>query len=242
MSLFNPETYDESTGLFPNDEKAKVVAAACVRYDYNGKQPTPAPCVKLSLIGEGMEKAVDQYWGVGKSEDWAPSPDGKKMIPVGKRQALHKSTNMAMLGMSLHGAGFPEELEAACDEDITNIVGLSAHWVRTKVKREGLKDAAGNDKEFEVLLVTQIYALPGEGDVPASSGGNVEAKATAAVLRYVAAAGKKGVKKNDLPMLVFQDAELENDPDKNAILTALLTDTVLAAGPWDYADGVVKAA
>jgi len=243
MGLFNPNEFDDSTGLFPNDEDAEVVGAAVVRYDYNGKRVPAVPAIELSLMGGDLEKPVKQYFGVGKAEDWAPSPEGKALIAVGKRQQLHASTNAAMLFKSMYEAGVPADLLDAASVDITKLVGLRAHWVRAKIRREGLKDDAGKEKEgFEVLLVTAIVALPGEAGT-VGAGSPVAAKAQAAVLKFVAAAGKKGVKKADIPALVLGDAELAADPDCNAVLTLLVKDdTFLAAGPWSFAGGVLKAA
>jgi hypothetical protein len=237
MGLFNPKTYDESTGLFPNDERAKIVDATCVRFDYNGKQ-TPIPAVELLLIGEGMTTPVKQYFGVGKAEDWSPSPDGTTFIATGKRRSIHAQTNFALLGKSLAAAGVPDEILDS--ESVKALIGIDAHWVRTKIKREGLKDAEGKEKDFEALVVTSIYALIGDDAAPPTDTALVD-KANAAILRYVAAAGKKGVKKADLPMLVIQDAELASDPDRNDLMAMMVQDdSFLTAGPWEFTNGVIK--
>jgi hypothetical protein len=249
MGLFNPKNADDSTGLWPNDDRAKIIDAKCVMNDYNGTKP-PSPAIMLTLTGEGVEKPVTNYYGVGKTEEWKPSLDGKTMIPIGKRRQMHVSTNAIMLYKSLAVAGVPDEIIDA--DDVTALIGIDAHWVRTKVKREGLEDKnlkeGEKQKPFEVCVVTQIYALPGEagGAGPSAAvavAGGLADKAKEAVLRYVEAAGKKGVKKSDLPMLVIQDATLAADPDRNEVMSLLVKDdSFLAAGPWTFASGVIKAA
>lgn len=243
MGLYNPAEFDESTGLFPNDEDAKIIGAAIVRYDYNGKQATPVPCIRLDLVGEDTDKPVEQYFGVGKAEDWAPSADGKKLNAIGKRTRLHKSSNAAMLFKSMYEAGVPVELLDAASEDITALVGLEAHWVRAKIRREGLKDKDGKDKEFEALMVTQVVSLPGDASTGAKGGVAVADKATAAILKFVASNGKKGVKKADLPTMVLGDADLMSDPDRDKMLALMITDDAfLANGPWEFKSGTIKAA
>ena len=122
------------------------------------------------------------------------------------------------------------------------MVGLKAHWIRTKVERKSLKKD-DDAKAFESLIVSALVSLPGEGGAAASAGGSaVTDKAIAAVEKFLAAAGKKGVKKADLPVMVLGDAELLADPDRDAILTMMVTDdSFLNAGPWKFSGGVIKA-
>ena len=248
MGMFNPKEYDESTGLWPNDDVAKVVGAACVLYDYNGKQPTPVPCLRLDLMGEGVEKPVQQYFGVGKAEDWAPSPDGKSFIPIGKRRMLHTSTNAAFLFKSMHSAGVPEDLLDRVSEDVAALVGLVARFVRTSVKREGLKDAAGKEKNFEVLVVTEVVSLPGEAPTAAVAVDDALAdKTRGAILGFIAKAKGGKIKKADIPSLIFSDPALLADPMRNDIINLLVSDdnflkVMAAEGMWSFDGGIIAKA
>jgi len=248
MGMFNPKEYDESTGLWPNDDIAKVVGAAAVSYDYNGKQPKAVPCLKLELMGEGVEKPVLQYFGVGKSEDWAPSPDGKSFIAIGKRRMLHASTNAAFLFKSMHAAGVPEDLLDKISADVTALVGFTGRFVRTAIKREGLKDAEGKEKSFEILVVTEVVALPGEA--PANSAavdGELNMATQAAIMGFIAKAKGGKVKKADLPSLIFGDPALLAHPKRNEMINLLVADdNFLAAGAaeklWSFDGGIIAKA
>jgi hypothetical protein len=250
MGMFNPKEYDESTGLWPNDDIAKIVGAACVSYDYNGKQPKAVPCLKLDLMGEGLDKPVIQYFGVGKAEDWAPSPDGKSFIAIGKRRMLHASTNAAYLFKSMHSAGVPEDLLDKASGDVTALVGFSGRFVRTAIKREGLKDAEGKDKAFEVLVVTEVINLPGEEAAegpPATDTQALTDKTLAAVLKFLAAAKSGKVKKADLPSLIFADPALLADPQRNELINLLVADDKFLTGGaaqklWAFEGGVISKA
>ena len=251
MPLFNPENYDSSTGLWPNDDVAKVVGAAIMLYDYNGKRANKVPVIELTLGGrveDGKEMPpVKQYWGLGKAEDWAPTPDGKGVIAIGKRKGLHASTNAAMLFNSLLTAGMPIDMINGADSDITALVGLKARFIRSKITREGLKDDAGKDKDFEVVLVTEIVTLPGEegeggGGAATEVKAGIQLKATAAVLKFIAETKSGKVKKADLPSKVFADPELLADTDRNEIVNLMVADdTFLTAGPWKFEGGVLSA-
>jgi len=248
MGMFNPKEYDESTGLWPNDDIAKVVGAACVSYDYNGKQPKAVPCLKLELTGEDVEKPVIQYFGVGKAEDWAPSPDGRSFTAIGKRRMLHASSNAAYLFKSMHAAGVPEDLLDTVSADVTALVGLTARFVRTAIKREGLKDAEGKEKSFEILVVTEVVALPGEEGVDAApSDGELDGATKAAILGFIDKAKGGKVKKADLPSLVFGDPALLAHPKRNEMINLLVADdNFLAAGAaqglWSYLGGILAKA
>jgi len=248
MGMFNPKEYDESTGLWPNDDIAKVVAASTTSYDYNGKQPKAVPCLKLDLMGEGVDKPVSQYFGVGKAEDWAPSPDGKSFIAIGKRRMLHASTNAAFLFKSMHAAGFPEDMLDKVSEDVGVLVGLEARFVRTAIKREGLKDAEGKEKSFEILVITEIINLPGETATPAAAAaanGELTIATQTAVAGFVAKAKGGKVKKADLPSLFFSDPVLLAHPMRNEMINLLVADdNFLTAGAgeglWGFDGGVIS--
>jgi hypothetical protein len=249
MGMFNPKEYDESTGLWPNDDIAKVVGAAAVSYDYNGKQPKAVPCLKLDLIGEGVDKPVMQYFGVGKAEDWAPSPDGKSFIAIGKRRMLHASTNAAFLFKSMHAAGMPEDMLDKASNDVSALIGLTARFVRTAIKREGLKDADGKEKSFEILVVTEIVSLPGEeAAAPAAVvDGELNMATQGAIMGFIAKAKGGKVKKADLPSLIFGDPVLLAHPKRNEMINLLVADdNFLIAGSveklWAFDGGVISKA
>jgi hypothetical protein len=240
MGLFNPNEYDTSTGLFPNDDDAEVVGAAVVRWDYNGKQATPTPAVRLDFMGGDLDSPVSQYFGLGKAEDWAPTTDGKGLQAIGKRQSIHQNTKAAMLFKSMYEAGVPIEFLDSLDKDVTALVGLKGHWVRAKIRHVGLKTETGEDKVSEAVLMTSLLALPGEAGTP-QVGSSLNSKATEWIQGFLGNAGKKGVKKADLPALIL--TSYATDPDCNDILTMVVKDdSFLNAGPWEFDSGVIKGA
>jgi hypothetical protein len=243
MGLLNPNEYDTTTGLFPQDDRAKIVGAKIVRFDYNGTVTPAIPSIALDLLGEGAEKPITEHWGVGKAEDWQPSPDGKKLVAIGKRKMIHANTKAAMMFKSMIGVGVPLDLLDAASEDVTKLVGMDVHWVRTKVTYEGMKDKATGvkgSKDGEVVLVTELYALPGEEAGTVAAGG-LNDKAIAAISRLLGAAKGGKIKKADIPTLFFSDPELAADPQRNDMMGLLMADdAVLNAGPWKFEGGVIS--
>jgi hypothetical protein len=127
------------------------------------------------------------------------------------------------------------------------MVGFTGRFVRTSIKREGLKDAEGKDKAFEVLVVTEVVSLPGEEAAPAAApvDNNLNVKVQTAILDFIAKAKGGKVKKADLPSLIFGDPVLLADPQRNDIINMLVADdNFLTAGVaeklWAFSGGVIS--
>ena len=160
-----------SGGLF-DDRTCTWENAAFVMYNYNDTQKnTPALQIDLVVPGEDVHT---QYYSVGSPEFWAPSPDGKWIVPVGSEQQIRKGSNLNILMKSMKEAGYPMSLLAKRDISVVN--GLVAHMRRKAVAgREDMRQQSGaqsqkrrgaDGKEYEkdnkVLLVERIVSLPGE--------------------------------------------------------------------------------
>lgn len=255
---------DMTEGGLLDDFTATWTKVSFEMFDYQGKSQ-PAPALKVTMTMEDGETA-EQYWSVGSSKDWIPSKDGKQLVAVGSATGLRKSSNAAILLLSLVNAGFPGE---KIGNDASVFEGMVAHHVRVPApKREGLggpprTDNQGRVREATILTVSEVKKLPWEAATGAadakpkaarkpkaaaakaeeseSSGGgsdDVAAKATAFVMECLAEAGDSGVIKKDLPTMAFK--KLAQDPDRNTIVQLVFKDDFLNSGPWTYADGTVK--
>jgi hypothetical protein len=140
-------------------------------YNYGGKSD-PAPCLGADLITGAEikpEDVVRQYWSCGSAENWEPSEDGARLVPVGGDTELRKSTNLFMLLKSLKEAGFP--MAQLADGNVTVLNGLKAHMRRIDAPKRGnmpvqspRRGASGKEYERDnkVLCVEKIIALPSE--------------------------------------------------------------------------------
>jgi hypothetical protein len=182
----------EATGLL-NDIDAKITAAVFEMYDYGGDYDEN-PALHLTLEDEDGNEH-EQYWSAGSSERLLPNDDGTKLIPAEGKKAkgTGKKTNLFKLLQSLEKADFDFD-KADIDSDITNLVGLEAHWERIP---SGSKKDDGSDAD--VLVVTEIKKNPWD------KGGKSKPKKD-----DKKASTKKGKKDED------EDEEEEEDEDEDS--------------------------
>jgi hypothetical protein len=232
--LFNPKNAVE--GGFFNNFDGTIVGAEYVRTDYAGKQTEKVPVLQLTIQNdeEPDVKPFFSSYKVGKAEDWAPSPDGKSMMNIGKA-GLNTNSSIMLLTKHMEVVGVPEEILDSIDEDVTKLVGLKVHWENLE---RSFDDKGGNKVSYKVLVPTSLIALPGENAAAPTANPNLSL-ATARVGAYIGAAKKKTVNKADLVSLVLSDGEIEAGI-KNDVIKLVIEDSFLTAGPWKYEGGVLK--
>jgi len=219
-------------------------------WDYNGTLPlSPALKVVMSLDDE-TEAA--QYFSCGKAEDWTPSKDGKKLVPIGGARGLSKSCNFMILLDSLIKADFPED---KIGDDCSVFEGLEAHMIRVAApKRPGLAPAKaradGRTYERTNLVVDKILKLPwekkGTTGKDASKKGEgasdeVAEKTTAAILEIIGDLDKP-ITKQQLAGKVHTKLSKEKDKDAMAAAQLANKDEFLSNGPWSFERGMISQA
>ena len=252
---------DMVEGGLLDDVVATVVEARFVMWDYDGKSDSgDVPLLKCTLATDD-DHEVDQYWSAGSAKDWAPSADGKRLIPVGNAKGINLRSNLGVFLTSAINAGFPPE---KLEDDISVLDGMVAHFIQVAApKRSGLPVRAREDgREFEktILTVDEISKLPwekgkggkskttsksGKGKAASSSkdagDGEVEAKAEEVIVLGLAEAEDAGLKKKELPGLVLKYAK---DFSGRTKLLKVIYDEDFLTGedrPWVYEDGVITA-
>lgn len=214
-------------------------------FNYGGKGPS-TPAFTLDLESEEGDP-VTQMWSVGNAEDWAPSKDGSKIIPIGKAAKLSKSSNFFQLIKSLKDAGFPEE---KIEDDVTVYEGMKCLMVRVPApERKGLTQTP---KKFEatILLVDKVITLPWEEEKGKSKGGKTgdvadenSVKATEVIME-VLSENPKGIDRMRLAGEVYKKLKAEKTDMANInVITKLIggkDEGFLESGPWTYEKGVVN--
>lgn len=233
--LLNPKSFVEG-GIF-DDFDGTIVGIKFDRTDYAGTRQDKVPALVVTYRNDDEEgsKPFTNHYGVGAAEDWAPSPDGETLLPLGGKAGLKDSCNTAIYTKHLEVVGVPEELLEAASVKISALIGLKAHW--QNITRE-FNFKEGN-KTSKVLVATRLIALPGEAAAEAPVANPLAALATARVAAYIAAAKKKAVNKADLVSLILNDAEVAGG-DKNELIKLAIDDAFLTAGPWKYEGGTLK--
>lgn len=166
----NPNDMATGGGLLDNI-RATIVEAKFEMTDYGGRSPSKRPAAHLILEEPDGERHEDQWWSVGKPEEWMPSDDGAYIIPTGLRKQIHVSSKFGMLTQSALNCGFPED---KFDPDIGFLVGTEAHFQQVATGREKKKSKDGS-REYEdtALCMAEIFKFPWEkaGAKSAGAGG-----------------------------------------------------------------------
>lgn len=225
---------EASEGLL-DDVSVEWVKVKFTTWDYQGKAAATVPALCVSLKTTEGEEA-DQYYSMGRADDWVPSDDGKRLLPVGRASKLSKSSNGMLLLGSLIDAGFPED---KITDDCSVFQGLECHMLRQKQpKRTGLEGARA---DATILLVSEIHKLPWEkaksapakGKKAEEKGGDevdVTAEATDAVLQVLAE--EESVTKKQIATKVFKI--VKSHPQKSAITSLVYSNEFLESGPWEF--------
>lgn len=250
----NPQ--DAVSGGLLDDANVTWEEVSFVMWDYGGKtsEPVPALCVKMK-DEDGEEH--EQYWSIGRAQDWVPSEDGKELVAVGQKTGLNSNSNGMILLESLINAGFPED---QLGERVDALEGLKAHMIRVAApSRPGLgnqQDQQGNPRT--ILTVDEIIQLPGEskakGKGKGKGGGKAKSQAKSQAANEQSQASDDELKekatntimeilgeedgpveKKKLPTKIFN--KIKNDGDRNEVVKLAYNDEFLGDGPWTYENG-----
>lgn len=257
-SMFAPSSFAVGGGLL-DDVDVVVKEASIAMFDYAGTRPDAVPAILFKLgVKDGED--VDQYFTVGKSSDWMPSEDGTKLVAIGKATQLNMSSNGAIMLKSIVDAGFPE---GKISDDITCFQGMEGHVMRVPAPKRGLAKAPRADgKVYEdtILVFATITKLPWEKkaaagkapakgkaapapaaaeEAPEDEEGEVSLEdRTQAILLEILGDNPNGIKKQELPGLIFKKVGAA-DPQRTAMLQLAFKDEFLRSGPWSFDKGKI---
>lgn len=207
--------------------------------EYTGKNGKTWPCALILELTTPEGTVFDGcVYSAGKTV--LANDEG-----TGFTGALNNTCNAYDLMVSIVNAGFPEE---NLDNDCSVLVGLDADW-RNQAQRKRTGLGEDNSKPTQILLVTEIHALPGE-DAPkatkklagkaAAAAPAAKAKAPAGVNAKAAsivsdilttAGGSLGLQQ--LKVKVF--AAVRQDPAKDQIIGLLGKPEFLGGSDaWTY--------
>lgn len=153
-------------GLIDNADVTWTDLKFCF-WDYNGQIQVPQPALAITMLQDGEQESITQYYSFGSRDHFIPSEDGMSLVQVGSQAGVSRSSNGALLMKSLEEAGYPRNLLQQGRAD--TFMGLKCHMVRQPApKRAGLPERAQSDRSTQsdrpqtILLVTNIVALPGQ--------------------------------------------------------------------------------
>ncbi|KKN52301.1 hypothetical protein LCGC14_0613960 [marine sediment metagenome] len=266
---FSPE--DMTQGGLIDDVDVEITGAAFEMYDYNGSQPIPVPVLKVSYRVLEDNATFDDYQSCGDKNTWVPDDEGERLTDIspGQNATIKTSSNCGIFMTSLANAGFPMDKLDGPISVLAGMEAHVVR--QPAPVRKGLDEAKTNDdgtKKFPktILVIEEIKVLPWdaeEGETPKkaagkkgkkapakkaagkkastkkAASGEAEAEATIYILGLLEKAGDDGVTKKDLPRHIFTD--LQDDPNRNAIIQITNGDEYLSAGPWNLEGGVLTA-
>ncbi len=228
-------------GVIIAEGNVTITEAEFVLWDYMGKSTVNSPALRVNFTD--MDGGVyDNYYSVGREEDFVPSKDGKFIVAVGKKAEIHESTNFFAFFNALKIAGFNPS--AVNSDDIGCIVGTEGHIHTITIKRTGT-----NIKEDSSLVVfDQVTKMPGETKGKASgkkaplSDEAATDSATSIILTILGDVEDGSVSKANLlvktaqsPIYVALDRKL-----KSSVIAAVRSDEFLSASPlWTLEGGIV---
>ena len=159
--LVSMSTASFTAGGLIDDIDVEITDVAACTFDWNGSAPqdTPALAIEFTDMNGAQHQ---QYYALGKPEDWQPSEDGTGFVSVSGKTGIVATTNLGMFLQSLVECNFPDDRLA--DGNLKEaLIGLKCHVIQKQTERKGLVRVGKNaDRAFGVLVVNAIHALPGE--------------------------------------------------------------------------------
>jgi hypothetical protein len=212
----NPEAF--TFGLI-DDVDVEFTDAACATAkqvpEYTVDDPdTPLFLVEMTDVNS---TAHNQFYSLGKSEDWEPSAGGEGFVSVSGKTSINATSNLGMFIKSLVEQGFPTDILAT--GNLKSIIGTKCHVMMKQTERKSLVRKGGqSDRPSGVLLVSKIHSLPGAD--------SKQAPAKAAVNK-TASVGKSVTKTNSGAAA----AELDPNAEIDAVLIEKLTEALAENDP-----------
>lgn len=242
----NPDTFLEGGGLLDNVD----VVWRNPRFEmwsYPGGQYPDSPVLKIDLEMDDGATSDNDVWTAGSADDWSPSKDGSKLVPIGKASSLSKSSNLYQLLKSIKDADFPVD---KMEDDVGVYEGMKCHMIRIKQpERKGLQK---KEKKYDpsVLVVDTIIQLPwdekkGKDSGKGKAGDEVTDKAIQVIMEILGE-NPNGIHKMKLASEAFKKlkAEKVEQTTINAIVQLIggKDETFISSGMWTYNKGMVSQA
>jgi hypothetical protein len=182
---------------------------------------------RVTIEREDGEPVV-QHYSAGDLQHFVPSMDGDEgvdldgddlsqmegvyALKVGKKDALSATSNWAHFLTALNEAGWVYE---EMDPDVRFLEGLEAHFNRVPQRKRsgvggGATGADGQQRQREILVVTEIKARPGDTKKGAAKAAAKPAATSAKAATAKAAPAAEANGANDI-----------DEPLREALLTAL---------------------
>lgn len=234
-------------------------------FDYGAEKGGARPTFGVNYIGaETNEDYGRQYYSVGSADQWTVSPEGQ-LIPLNpkpdKPSIPQKNSKFMIWLTELRNAGFPKERFSGGDISViagtvvmmkeVAAMGIDGKPQITVSKKTG--------KEYPKMDVVPgiVKKLPEEtkpagkgkkgatgtkatGGTPAPKSGRTaegDAAITGIIAKKLMDAGDTGIAKKQLTAIVM--TELKTSPHRQAALFAIVDDTFVTGGPWDYNAGII---
>jgi hypothetical protein len=155
-----PEDMAEGGGLL-SDVNVLLEKVEFVMTDYNGFLPNKSPALRIEMVAVEDGTREVGLWACGDAKNWAPSQDGRRLLPVGSATKLSRSSNFGILAASLADSGVYDNLDVpAGSDDIKVLEGITVHILRQpRPKQRGQAE----DKVREVVVVTEFISGPDKG-------------------------------------------------------------------------------
>ena len=120
----------------------------------------PATPLFLIEMTDVNGTAHNQFYSLGKSEDWAPSESGDGFVSVSGKTSINATSNLGMFLKSLVAEGFP--VDRLATGNLKCIIGTKCHVMMKQTDRKSLiRQGKNADRPSGVLLVSKIHSLPG---------------------------------------------------------------------------------
>lgn len=156
----------EAGGLYPGGTGV-IKELKYVLWDYDGKR-APDSVVAVHMLfsptdGSNDGKDVDHYWSVGPAVDFAPDPNGGRLIALKAREAQGESSNWAFALKKFRDNCGLEKGKLSSDKGIRVLEGSVATFVRQdQPSRSGLESdaqpAGGGERKFKPTTLVPTKA------------------------------------------------------------------------------------
>lgn len=176
--------YDEfSEGGLLDDVDVTIKTFRYREWDYNGTVQKASLGLQLQMIAADGTETVDVA-SAGDLENFRPSPDGKKAVPMKNTIKMNRNTNAMLMLISLMQADTRGELAAKlrATDDISILDGVKVHILRApQPKRKNMPTIVADTmvptpgapvqqaREKMYISVTKLIAYPWENGVGAAA-------------------------------------------------------------------------